>query len=124
MADPNRGREPQQGSDKRDSRGHLLTASGVHRWDRVMAPDWMSEPFEKTPEGFLKGRAIITSTGVFPYKDATGNVRRELRLPEDVFDPAHLDSLKLKPVTNEHPAKRSTRRTSESTRSGKWGPTL
>lgn len=98
----------QGGADKRDSRGHLLTASGVQRWDRVMAPDWMSEPFTKTPEGFLKGRAIITSTGVFPYKDATGNIRRELRLPEEVFHGDHLDSLKLKPVTNEHPSEEVT----------------
>ena len=95
------------GGDKRDSRGHLLMAVGASSAvDRVMAPDWMSEPFEKTPEGFLKGRAIITCTGVFPYKDATGNVRRELRLPEEVFHPDHLDSLKLKPITLITPAKR------------------
>ena len=97
-----------QGKDKRDSRGHLLALKGVQRWDRVMAPDWMTKPFEKTPEGFLKGRAIITSTGVFPYKDAAGNVRRELRVPDEVFHPDHLESLKLKPVTNEHPSEEVT----------------
>jgi hypothetical protein len=69
-----------------------------------MAPLGADEAFTKTPEGFLKGRAILTSTGVFPYKDATGKVRRELRLPEEVFHPDHLESLKLKPITLEHPS--------------------
>jgi hypothetical protein len=105
MADPNKGRKPQQGSDglKRDSAGHVIVLSGVNRYDRVTDMEWMTTTFQKTPEGFLKGRAIVTSTGVFAYKDATGAVRRELRLPSEVFHPDSLESLKLKPVTNDHP---------------------
>ena len=40
-----------------------------------------------TPEGYLVDRPILTSTGIFEYKNPDGSIRRELRLPEDVFDP-------------------------------------
>jgi len=63
----------------------------------------MTSPFVETPEGFLKGRAVITTTGIFTYLDSEGKPVRELRLPEEVFKPAFLDSLKLKPITNNHP---------------------
>jgi hypothetical protein len=87
----------------RSDTAHLITSRGVHRFDRVTDMDWMTTTFQKTPEGFLKGRAILTSTGVFAYKDATGATRRELRLPSEVFHPDSLESLKLKPVCNDHP---------------------
>lgn len=73
------------------------------RYDTILAPDWMYTKFEKTPEGFLKGRAVICSTGVYEYRRADGSVVKELRLPEEVFAPAFLDSLKLKPLTLDHP---------------------
>ena len=44
-----------------------------------------------TPEGYLKDRPILTSCGIFEYMD-NGKVRRELRLPEDVFSPESLKS--------------------------------
>ena len=66
-------------------------------------PEWMLKPFERTAEGFLRGRACVTSVGVFEYKDMNGGVRRELRSPEEVFSPDSLNSLKLKPMTNNHP---------------------
>ena len=59
--------------------------------------------FEKTPEGYLKGRAVVTSTGVFEYMDSSGKITRELRLPEDVFAQDFLKSLCLKPLTYKHP---------------------
>ncbi len=37
------------------------------------------------------------------YRDGGGRIRRELRPPEEVFDPASLKSLALVPVTNDHP---------------------
>lgn len=37
------------------------------------------------------------------YRDGAGRVRRELRPPDEVFDPASLKSLALVPVTNDHP---------------------
>jgi hypothetical protein len=68
---------------------------------------FMVEKFETTDEGYLKGRAIVTNIGVFPYvvKDERGNlvIRKELRAPQHVFEEDSLNSLKLKPVTDTHP---------------------
>lgn len=57
-----------------------------------------------TPEGYLKDRPILTSTGIFEYTNPDGSVRRELRLPEDVFDPESLSSYKGKPIIITHDA--------------------
>lgn len=57
-----------------------------------------------TPEGYLKDRPILTSTGIFEYTNPDGSVRRELRLPEDVFDPESLASYKGKPIIITHDA--------------------
>ena len=56
-----------------------------------------------TAEGFLTGDAIVTRTGVFQYVNADGTIRHELRHPDDVFNADSLESLKLKPVTDDHP---------------------
>lgn len=66
-----------------------------------------SQPLSQTfftPEGYLKDRPILTSTGIFEYTNADGSVRRELRLPEDVFDPDSLSSYKGKPIIVTHEA--------------------
>lgn len=57
-----------------------------------------------TAEGYLVDRPIVTSTGIFEYLNPDGTVRRELRLPEDVFDPESLKSYKGKPVIITHDA--------------------
>ena len=57
-----------------------------------------------TPEGYLKDKPILTSTGIFEYATEDGGVRRELRLPEDVFDPDSLASYKGKPIIITHDA--------------------
>ena len=75
----------------------------LKRFDNIDNSQWMTTPFERTNEGFLKGRAIVTSIGVFSYKRADGTIQRELRLPEEVFSPLTLNSMKLKPVTLNHP---------------------
>ena len=75
----------------------------LKRFDNIDNSQWMTIPFERTNEGFLKGRAIVTSIGVFTYKRADGTIQRELRLPEEVFAPGTLNSMKLKPVTLNHP---------------------
>ena len=75
----------------------------IRRFDNIDHSEWMTTPFERTTEGFLKGRAIVTCCGVFTYKRADGTLQRELRLPEEVFAPATLESLKVKPVTLNHP---------------------
>lgn len=59
--------------------------------------------FEMTPQGFMKIPGFATRTGVFTYKDGDGNIRRELRHPDEVFDPASLKTLQNSPVTLDHP---------------------
>ena len=66
-----------------------------------------SVPMQKayfTPEGFLKDKPVLTSTGIFEYANPDGSIRRELRLPEDVFSPESLRSYKGKPVIITHNA--------------------
>lgn len=57
-----------------------------------------------TDEGYLIDRPILTSTGIFEYKNPDGGIRRELRLPEEVFDPESLKSYKGKPIIITHSA--------------------
>jgi len=64
--------------------------------------DYLSTKFTDTPEGYLRGRACVTTVGVFPYKQ-DGSIVKELRLREDVFAFDSLQTLVMKPVTNGHP---------------------
>ncbi len=48
--------------------------------------------------------AHVTRIGVFRYRNADGSERAELRLPDEVFASASLDSLALAPVTDGHPS--------------------
>jgi hypothetical protein len=57
----------------------------------------------KTPEGYLTATAKVARTGVFPYRNADGSVRYELRHPDDVFKKPAMDSMKQIPITLEHP---------------------
>lgn len=57
-----------------------------------------------TPEGFLRDRPVLTSCGIFEYTNPDGSIRRELRLPEDVFSPESLRSYKGSPVVLTHEA--------------------
>jgi hypothetical protein len=57
----------------------------------------------KTPEGYLRTDAVITRTGIFKYKNPDGTIRRELRRPEEVFKQDSIDSIKMMPMTNNHP---------------------
>jgi hypothetical protein len=64
----------------------------------------LSEIKQPEREGsWLKLTAYPTRAGVFVYRDGGGRIRRELRPPDEVFDPASLKSLALVPVTNDHP---------------------
>jgi hypothetical protein len=83
-------------------------AKTVKRWDSLVPSRWMTEPFIRTNDGFLKGRAIVTSVGVFTYQNKDGTVTRELRPPEEVFDSVSLESMKMKPVANDHPTEKIT----------------
>lgn len=57
-----------------------------------------------TDEGYLMDKPILTSTGIFEYKNSDGSVRRELRLPEEVFAKESLASYKGKPIIITHDA--------------------
>ena len=74
--------------------------------------DWFNASkesrMERTPEGYLQGRAQVTNVGVFTYRMSDGSLRRELRPPEEVFDDASMESLRGKPVTNDHPTEAVT----------------
>lgn len=68
-----------------------------------LAENALVEPFRETPEGFLRGRAIFTNTGIFNYRQADGTILKELRTPEDVGNEDALNSFKNMPITNSHP---------------------
>ena len=97
------------------------TLKTVKRFDNIDNSQWMTVPFERTNEGFLKGRAIVTSIGVFTYKRKDGTVQRELRLPEEVFNPSALNSMKLKPVTLNHPTELVTQDNADKLQVGSLG---
>lgn len=57
-----------------------------------------------TEEGYLRDRPVLTRVGIFEYVNDDGTIRRELRLPEDVFDPQSLASYRGKPIIITHGA--------------------
>lgn len=57
-----------------------------------------------TPEGYLIDNPILTRVGIFEYHNPDGTIRRELRLPEEVFAAESLASYKGKPVILTHEA--------------------
>jgi hypothetical protein len=72
----------------------------VHRLDSVK----LDETYF-TEEGYLIDHPIVTSVGIFEYHQ-DGNLRRELRLPEHVFDEKSLATYEGKPVIITHEAGR------------------
>lgn len=57
----------------------------------------------KLPNGWLRVDARISRTGVLEYQMADGSVKKELRLPEEVFHQDSLQTFALVPVTDGHP---------------------
>lgn len=57
-----------------------------------------------TDEGYLVDCPIVSTCGIFEYKNEDGSIRRELRLPENVFDKNSLKSYKGKPIIITHDA--------------------
>jgi hypothetical protein len=58
---------------------------------------------ERLPNGWLRAPGYFTRVGVFVYRNLDGSLRRELRLPEEVFRPDAVCSFAMVPVTNDHP---------------------
>lgn len=69
----------------------------MFRTDRAQLPR-----VTKTPEGYLRGDAVVTRTGVLKYQNADGSIRAELRHPDDVLNDS-LKSLRMVPITVNHP---------------------
>ncbi len=57
-----------------------------------------------TEEGYLMDHPIVTTVGIFEYLNEDGSIRKELRLPEEVFSEKSLASYKGKPVIITHDA--------------------
>lgn len=60
--------------------------------------EYLTIPATFKEDGTLTARSIITSIGVFPYRQKDGSIRRELRLPEEVFSQETLDSFNNLPI--------------------------
>lgn len=59
-------------------------------------------PPKRHEDGWLRVDALLTRTGVFEYLRPDGSIRRELRLPEEVFRQDVMDSFSMVPVTVRH----------------------
>lgn len=84
--------------DKKQKKVEALQ-SPINRYDSTT---FTAKP-TKTPQGFLKVTANVSRTGVFKYYNADGSLRRELRLPEEVFNERALSTLQSAPITYGHP---------------------
>lgn len=69
----------------------------------VQRYDYSNFTATKTDEGFLVDSPIVARIGIQEYRRADGTVQRELRLPEEVFHPDSLASMRGKPITVDHP---------------------
>lgn len=69
----------------------------------VQRYDYSSFEAKKTDEGFLVDSPIVARIGIQEYHRADGTIRRELRLPEEVFNADSLASMRGKPITVDHP---------------------
>lgn len=59
---------------------------------------------KRTEQGFFRLDANLTRIGVLVYRRKDGEVIRELRAPEEVFDDVSLETLNGSPVTDLHPS--------------------
>lgn len=53
--------------------------------------------------GMMKIPATLSRAGVFNYMNPDGSMRKDLRLPEEVFDAESMASFELVPFVNNHP---------------------
>lgn len=65
--------------------------------------DYSAFSATKTDEGFLVDSPIVARVGIQEYRNDDGSMRRELRLPEEVFHPDSLASMRGKVISIDHP---------------------
>lgn len=63
---------------------------------------------KRTDEGFIVDSPVVARVGIQIYRNNDGSTRRELRLPEDVFNADSLASFAGKPITDDHPEEKVT----------------
>jgi len=90
---------------KKDSADNIENRTFIFKIDNNRKK---SKFFIDKDTGFLHCEAYFTRTGVFDYYDENGNLLRELRPEDEVFSSESLDSLKLKPIVEDHPDKKIT----------------
>ncbi len=61
---------------------------------------------KELPDGSIRVPAVLTHTGIFPYRNPDGSIRREYRPAEEVFRADAIASFADVPVTISHPAER------------------
>lgn len=69
----------------------------------VQRYDYADLKATKTDEGFLHDTPVVGRVGIQEYRKTDGTMRRELRLPENVFNLDSLASMRGKPITVDHP---------------------
>lgn len=74
-----------------------------------------------TAQGYLRADSLATRAGVFTYLMKDGSMRRELRPIEEVFKQDSLDTMKLIPVTNNHPPEQLNAENTKKYQSGYTG---
>lgn len=62
---------------------------------------------KKTDEGYLTGVAPVAKVGILTYFLSDGTTRRELVNEDTLFNLDSMGTLKMKPVTDQHPPERS-----------------
>lgn len=70
----------------------------VHRYDTGTL-----KPAEKLANGWLRVEGRTAKVGILEYDQADGSIRRELVLPEDLFNHESMASARMVPVTAKHP---------------------
>ncbi|MBN8472339.1 DUF2213 domain-containing protein [Corallococcus exiguus] len=65
-------------------------------------------PPTRLPNGWLRAEGLPTRVGIFNYRLPDGRIRKELRLPEEVFHPDSMASFRSVPITSEHPPEHLT----------------
>lgn len=91
-----------------ETRTDAAAANQVQRWTRQGAGEisWRldASSIVRYPNGWIDITGVATRSGIFPYDQADGSTRRELRPDGEVFDPRSMASLVGVPFTNNHPA--------------------
>jgi hypothetical protein len=81
------------------------TPSELHKdMEKEVREDYGEVSFVQDANGMLRGRAVITTIGVYPYLKKDGSVEWELRHPDDVYAYDSLKTLEMLTLTNDHPS--------------------